>query len=302
MGVGVRAGAVLLGLVFVCVCMTTPVLAYRKGDVVSTQKRSQYQKMRTNWSDVLGKHCPRFATDRHVTLPALAAQELKEHEDFKVSFSFASDRFVTPWLTVVDSTGRSLNFIQFTFFYSGNELKDVKWFLDYNDDEEHQGKKPKEVFLYYNWKEVVERDSRTGMNTLFLSGLLLTMGLVAWVLFDGLGRRETTYDSSSFATFASHRPMAPEETTEERFGQHTTSSLSYSPLHSTSSTPTSQGSGIPLAAWSSEHSGHGVPPPPPVDAVAPQPQYATSPIGTSTYGGATPPESPHARPAAKKHD
>jgi hypothetical protein len=50
--------------------------AYKFGDLVPTQRRGQYHKLRTHWHDALGRHCPRFGIDRLVRSPTYKAVQL----------------------------------------------------------------------------------------------------------------------------------------------------------------------------------------------------------------------------------
>jgi hypothetical protein len=51
--------------------------AYKFGDLVPTQRRGQYHKLRTHWHDALGRHCPRFGIDRLVSSPTYKVVQFK---------------------------------------------------------------------------------------------------------------------------------------------------------------------------------------------------------------------------------
>jgi len=42
---------------------------YHAGDFIPTARKGQFQGTRTQWHDLIGRHCPRFAQDRTVMLP-----------------------------------------------------------------------------------------------------------------------------------------------------------------------------------------------------------------------------------------
>lgn len=42
-------------------------------------------------------------------------------------FSYANNRFVTPWITVFDISGNQLDVLDITFSYMGNDIVDMKY-------------------------------------------------------------------------------------------------------------------------------------------------------------------------------
>lgn len=46
------------------------------------------------------------------------------------AFSVDGGRFITPWITVADGHGTYLQFIEFIFTYSGDEIIEMKWKTD----------------------------------------------------------------------------------------------------------------------------------------------------------------------------
>ncbi|EFA82908.1 hypothetical protein PPL_03686 [Heterostelium album PN500] len=88
------------------------------------------------------------------------------------SFQFI-DKFTTTWITVADGSGTYLNHIEFTFYYSNDKIVDVKYKLDYNDEEIHRGKKPEHFYLIYKWQQVRDKDYTMSLFVLFFTGIAL---------------------------------------------------------------------------------------------------------------------------------
>jgi len=154
---------------------------YRIGDPVSMLRRSQYKQSRTAWSEMFAQDTPRFGISRTIKLnPLQNVLDFTSTEEFKLAFSIADDRFLTPWLTVMDGTGNYLNVIEFTFIYSGNYLKQVKWNLEYHP--ENVPNRPDHIYLRYTWEEQVETDSHAGLTFLVIFCTLLGWGSALLVL------------------------------------------------------------------------------------------------------------------------
>mmetsp|Transcript_41974 Transcript_41974/g.67512 ORF Transcript_41974/g.67512 Transcript_41974/m.67512 type:complete len:215 (-) Transcript_41974:1723-2367(-) len=160
--------------------------SYRHGDLVTVLKRSQYQGMKTAWSEMNGNLAPHFAVDRTIRIDPMfeiqkqTASQYKTHDAFKISFSFINERFITPWLTVTDGRGHYLHNIYFTFVYAGHHLKSVRVDSDYHPDESLKVP-PDHVNLIYRWETDVEVDTHTGFTTLTALtclGTLTALGLV----------------------------------------------------------------------------------------------------------------------------
>ncbi len=148
---------------------------------------------------MLGKHSPKFGFDKTVKLPALDPDEYSSDQPYKMyvgeniywewsplslllflllfhhsAFSAADGQYITPWITVSDGFGTYLQFVEFTFVYSGNDIIEMKWktdcmpsffqylcilFIIYFSDNtgEHAGKIPTALYLHFNWEELKEK-------------------------------------------------------------------------------------------------------------------------------------------------
>mmetsp|Transcript_5562 Transcript_5562/g.7406 ORF Transcript_5562/g.7406 Transcript_5562/m.7406 type:complete len:215 (-) Transcript_5562:246-890(-) len=165
--------------------------SYRHGDLVTVLKRSQYQGMKTAWSEMNGNLAPHFAVDRTIRIDPMfeiqkkTASQYKTHDTFKISFSFINERFITPWLTVTDGRGHYLHNIYFTFVYDGHHLKSVRVDSDYHPDEALKVP-PDHVNLVYRWETDVEVDTHTGFTTLTAMTSLGTLAALALVVKNSL--------------------------------------------------------------------------------------------------------------------
>eukprot|EP00276_Gloeochaete_wittrockiana_P012447 CAMPEP_0184373620 /NCGR_PEP_ID=MMETSP1089-20130417/164596_1 /TAXON_ID=38269 ORGANISM="Gloeochaete wittrockiana, Strain SAG46.84" /NCGR_SAMPLE_ID=MMETSP1089 /ASSEMBLY_ACC=CAM_ASM_000445 /LENGTH=255 /DNA_ID=CAMNT_0026716591 /DNA_START=207 /DNA_END=974 /DNA_ORIENTATION=- len=168
-------------------------------------RRSQYQQQRTRWTDLLAKDCPRFGIDKTISLSQLKPGDLGQNEEFKISISVANERFVTPWVTVVDKDGKHFLFnIQFTFVYSGDDLYDMKWTTHYVLDQA-----PTEFMVHYHWVKKTEKDSTFGLNFLFLIGTMATMICASIVAYDSRHLIKTVTMPASPASSSAYSPSTP---------------------------------------------------------------------------------------------
>lgn len=167
-----------------CVVMlvwTGCVEGFRRGDTVHMTKRSNFREVTSDWSEMLGKHVPKFGFDKSVKLHALDPNEFEPERPYKIAFSVAGGRFITPWITISDGAGTYLQFIEFTFIYAGEELVEMKWKTDYNTDE-HGSKIPEALYLHYNWQELKEKDIFAGLSVLFIGGFVLGGGVLLYIV------------------------------------------------------------------------------------------------------------------------
>mmetsp|Transcript_1211 Transcript_1211/g.2784 ORF Transcript_1211/g.2784 Transcript_1211/m.2784 type:complete len:201 (+) Transcript_1211:47-649(+) len=159
---------------------------YRHGDHVTLLKRSQYEGLKTAWSEIGGNHSPHFGIDRTVRLDPMfdiqtrTGDQYKTDQAYKIAFSFVNDRFLSPWITVTDGKGHYLKNIFFTFRYSGHHIKGV----DVDSDYHTQKIPPKHVHLVYHWEEDVDTNSELGFLTLASLALLGTVVACAIITKD----------------------------------------------------------------------------------------------------------------------
>lgn len=186
----------MLGVLLLLVMAT--VTSYRHGDAVSMLRREQFQQLRTKWIGMVGKDCPRFGVDHTVLLSAntlLApfsganATQL-EAEPLKISFSFANDQHLIPWVTVSDGTGQFLGLIRIVFSHTGGYLTGLRWTTEYIPMEAS----PPSIRMSYHWEENVKVNSEGGLLFLFIVVAVVTWGCVSLIL---LGDAHPVYLYSS---------------------------------------------------------------------------------------------------------
>eukprot|EP00243_Klebsormidium_subtile_P009042 TRINITY_DN4415_c0_g1_i2.p1 TRINITY_DN4415_c0_g1~~TRINITY_DN4415_c0_g1_i2.p1 ORF type:complete len:224 (+),score=35.90 TRINITY_DN4415_c0_g1_i2:260-931(+) len=160
--------------------------AYTFGDLVPTQRRGQYHKLRTHWHDALGRHCPRFGVDRLVVLPIPKPTGYQDDDTYKLSLSFGREKYLTPWVTLLSPKAKSLPIIEVELSWSGTELKGVRARVDELPEEfeathaqlkEEYSKPdhwPKHVMVRYTWREKSDVDVNTGLLVLFTTGIVLS--------------------------------------------------------------------------------------------------------------------------------
>ena len=147
-------------------------------------KRSLHQSWKTEWTDVLHKHQPRFAHDSVVTLtPSFRAKGYNTDSPFKLSFSFSNSRFMIPWVTVSDGSGHFLHIIEFTFIFAGNDIVKVTTATQYH---EVKGVKPEHIYLVYRWQEHRAQNSHLALNSLFTAGFVVSILLLVAGVWEGL--------------------------------------------------------------------------------------------------------------------
>ncbi|KAJ6803881.1 uncharacterized protein M6B38_187975 [Iris pallida] len=203
----------LLLLLLSIASLLSPSVAYRPGDIVSMSKSGQYHGSRTVWHDVIGRHCPIFAVNREVLIPLAKPTGFTGADPYKISFQVGHEKFLIPWLLVVNRKSTSVPMIDVHLKYSGNDIHGVtakvvdmpQHYIEVHKDiqknfwdVEHW---PKHVLVRYTWEEQSEIDVSGGFYVLFGSGLLLSFILAIYVLQssqDKLARfvRETVVDSS----------------------------------------------------------------------------------------------------------
>ncbi|XAR68722.1 hypothetical protein NMG60_11000072 [Bertholletia excelsa] len=188
-------GVPCLGLSILILMFLIPSsLAYRPGDIVPTSKMGQYHSARTVWHDVIGRHCPIFAVNREVLIPIPKPTGYTGADPYKISFQVGREKFLIPWLFVINRKSSEVPMIDVHLRYSGSDLLGVTakvvdmphHYLDIHPDirkqfwdQQHW---PKHVLVRYAWEEQSEIDVTSGFYVLFGSGLLMTFVLSIYVL------------------------------------------------------------------------------------------------------------------------
>ncbi|KAB1224610.1 hypothetical protein CJ030_MR2G009981 [Morella rubra] len=107
-------------------------VAYRPGDVVQMSKMGQYHSSRTVWQDVIGRHCPTFAVNREVpfefyrvAIPLQKPTGYTGADPYKISFQVGKEKFLIPWLLVINRKSSEVPMIDVHLRFSGSDLLGV---------------------------------------------------------------------------------------------------------------------------------------------------------------------------------
>ncbi|KAE9591943.1 hypothetical protein Lalb_Chr19g0124021 [Lupinus albus] len=188
-------------------------LAYRPGDIVPMSRMGQYHSSRTVWHDLIGRHCPIFAVNREVLLPIPMPTGYTGADPYKISFQVGREKFLIPWLLVINRKSTEVPMIDVVLRYSGSDLHGVTakvvdmphHFVEVHPeirkqfwDTQHW---PKHILVRYTWKEHSEIDVTSGFYVLFGSGLILCFILSIYILQSSKEKlerfvRETVVESS----------------------------------------------------------------------------------------------------------
>ncbi|XP_062165658.1 uncharacterized protein LOC133872227 [Alnus glutinosa] len=203
----------LVLLLSLCLSLPSISLAYRPGDIVPMSQMGQYHSSRTVWQDVIGRHCPTFAVNREALIPIPKPVGYTGADPYKISFQVGREKFLIPWLLVINRKSSEVPMIDVHLRYSGSDLHGVTakvldmphHYVEIHPDIRKQfwdlGHWPKHVLVRYTWKEHSEIDVTSGFYVLFGSGLMLSFILSIYVLQSSrekLARfvRETVAESS----------------------------------------------------------------------------------------------------------
>lgn len=168
--------------------------AYRPGDIVPMSKMGQYHSSRTVWHDMIGHHCPIFGVNREVLIPIPKPTGYTGADPYKISFQVGREKFLVPWLLVINRKSPEVPMIDIHLRYSGSDMLGVianvvdmphKYVELHPDigkqfwDPQHW---PKHVLVRYTWEEQSEIDVASGFFVLFGSGLALSVILSIYIL------------------------------------------------------------------------------------------------------------------------
>lgn len=211
---GRRRHSSILLLLLLSLLLPPISLAYRPGDIVPMSKMGQYHSSRTTWHDVIGKHCPIFAVNREVLIPLAKPMGYTGADPYKISFQVGREKFLIPWLLVVNRKSSEVPMIDVHLKYSGGDLHGVTakvvdmphhYVVIHPDirqqfwDPQHW---PKHVLVRYTWEEQSDIDVTSGFYVLFGSGLMLCFILSIYILQSSRDKfarfvRETVVESST---------------------------------------------------------------------------------------------------------
>ncbi|XP_058075832.1 uncharacterized protein LOC131224329 [Magnolia sinica] len=157
-------------------------------------KMGQYHSSRTVWYDVISHHCPIFAVNREVLIPIPKPTGYTGADPYKISFQVGREKFLIPWLHVINRKSSEVPMIDIHLRYLGNDLHGVtarvidmphhhvKIHQDIHKNFWNPEHWPKHVLVRYTWEEQSEIDVAGGFYVLFGSGLLLSFILAIYVL------------------------------------------------------------------------------------------------------------------------
>ena len=128
----------------------------------------------TKWRHSPLSQQPRFAVPSATSFdPQYQRDPLTTDMNFKISFTFSNRRFHVPWVTVTRGDGRFLEKLDFTIWFSGNDIVDISWHEYY--DEAPSLSVPDAVFVSYKWKEEGCIDRERGLHLVFFTGGVLLL-------------------------------------------------------------------------------------------------------------------------------
>ncbi|KAK3405003.1 uncharacterized protein LOC104425104 [Eucalyptus grandis] len=168
--------------------------AYRPGDIVPLARMGQYHSYRSPWQDVIGRNCPQFAVNREVLVPIPRPEGFTNADPYKVSFQVGREKFLVPWLFLINRNSKEVPMIDMHLRYSGSDLLGVTakvvdmphHFVEIHPNIKTQfwdvNSWPKHVLVRYSWEEQSEIDVTSGFYVLFGSGLMLSFILSIYVL------------------------------------------------------------------------------------------------------------------------
>ncbi|EXB42371.1 hypothetical protein L484_021963 [Morus notabilis] len=154
-------------------------LAYRPGDIVPMSKMGQYHSSRTTWQDVIGRNCPIFAVNREVLAPIEKPVGYTGADPYKISFQVGREKFLVPWLLVINRKSSEVPMLDVHLRYSGTDLLGVTakvvdmphHYLEIHPNIRQQfwdpQTWPKHILVRYTWEEQSEIDVPSGFYVLF---------------------------------------------------------------------------------------------------------------------------------------
>ncbi|XLS90802.1 hypothetical protein HN51_066810 [Arachis hypogaea] len=173
---------------------STFAVAYRPGDIVPMSRMGQYHSSRTVWHDLIGRHCPIFAVNREVLMPIPKPTGYTGADPYKISFQVGREKFLIPWLLIVNRKSTEVPMIEVELRYSGNDFHGVTakvvdmphHYVEIHPeirkqfwDSQHW---PKHILVRYTWLEHSDIDVASGFYVLFGSGLMLSFILSIYIL------------------------------------------------------------------------------------------------------------------------
>lgn len=135
-------------------------------------KRFQLKTERSDWSDIIPTKSPRFGISKETSIEDVP--KVFEN-DFKISFSFYNQKYNTPWVPLKKNT-KNLKVIEFIFYYSSNEVLEVKTKSVYSSSDKNK------IKLKYTWVEKVEQDSNLSFKYLYLLSEMMSILSIIFIV------------------------------------------------------------------------------------------------------------------------
>ncbi|KAF5188984.1 ATP-dependent helicase/deoxyribonuclease subunit B [Thalictrum thalictroides] len=110
-------------LTFCCLCWIS--MAYKPGDVVPMSKMGQYHSSRTVWLDMIGRQCPIFGVNREVLIRIEKPSGYTGADAYKISFQVGKEKYLIPWLLLINRKSQEVPMVDVHLRYSGNDLHGV---------------------------------------------------------------------------------------------------------------------------------------------------------------------------------
>ncbi|XP_057549677.1 uncharacterized protein LOC130827832 [Amaranthus tricolor] len=183
----------VLSMLFLLSTTASISCAYRPGDIVPLSRMGQYHSSRTVWHDMVGRHCPMFAVNREVLIPIPKPTGYTGADPYKITFQVGREKFLLPWLYIVNRKSSEVPMIDMHLRYSGGDLLGVTakvvdmphHYVEIHPNIREQfwgAHWPKHVLVRYTWEERSEIDVSSGFYVLFGSGLMLSFVLSIYIL------------------------------------------------------------------------------------------------------------------------
>ncbi|PIA58008.1 hypothetical protein AQUCO_00500145v1 [Aquilegia coerulea] len=112
-------------LIIWCLSWISCIMAYRPGDVVPMSKMGQYHSSRTVWLDMIGRQCPIFGVNREVLIRIEKPTGYTGADPYKISFQVGREKYIIPWLLLINRKSSEVPMIDVHLRYSGSDLHGV---------------------------------------------------------------------------------------------------------------------------------------------------------------------------------
>lgn len=170
---------------FLLACALVPCRCYEKGDMVALFSRSQILGRRSGWLEASTAAVPRFAQNGEVTFHPVGAGDvtLQEGTDFKVSLSFADDRFIVPWVPLA-TDGERVESLRVEFVHDDRDILELHWSITAQSGaSSKRGRALTEgVQFHYHWRRRPREDGSGALNMLYALSVIAFITLCVQTL------------------------------------------------------------------------------------------------------------------------